>query len=829
MTQPVDDSQQSKARRWMIRNGLAVGAGFALLISSFLGGALFTKVMEFAEPGMSLMAQKLVYTVGGRGWATILAVLFLMCSQWLRGRLLHFRQREYDYTGRRALADLRADPNARVPDFYLYLRAFETTGKLHVPLYLRLRRKFIWVGQRLVTDDLESYASLAVGSVAPLIALGKPGEAIGAGRIVTDDASWQADIITLMRRAKGILLVPSERPGTVWEMDTLKREGLLSKVVFIMPPLTKGEYDTRARWNTAKQAMATHGLEAPEHQDRGMLFRLDLDGKLVNVEPLLLSSPRKIRKSLKRIFKTKRGSGIYKAIVKADKRAGGAAFWGWLENGRQLSVFPVALLAVFMATPNTGFDPRETWATVFDRSMTSRELSESDEAQVLAASPKYQMIKASVAQENISQLNQVLLARGLPRIKDEELRAYYAAQGEMLARVSDDTCAAIATGNLQPAMVNIALTYIPSERVHDYLDARKAAILAGAEDAPAPAIDQRAFAEASQQLTATLNETDRERYQRLNNGEQTATANDRCWQLRAAWRGVEALQEPYATVWARELAVISAGEFPPARQPEVNPEPPDRGESSPEPHAEPQKAAILHREPPAQPESGSYEAASNLSATASIAPTVPDPNLVMLEKARSALNAGRLVEPRSDCALYWVTQLKQNSSPLGADVEQNVLDAMQKRIYGARLTGNYDSAIDDVNKLMQFYPGRTELISLKSQILSQQQTQAAEARLKKFTLQHRHVVFANNGSMVQAYCVGVLILAPDGNARFDCINTFDPQGRCDHVVFPRGTIKDVKFLKNGLLHVATNHTGNFDFYGESLDLQGAYQALVAAR
>ena len=197
----------------------------------------------------------------------------------------------------------------------------------------------------------------------------------------------------------------------------------------------------------------------------------------------------------------------------------------------------------------------------------------------------------------------------------------------------------------------------------------------------------------------------------------------------------------------------------------------------------------------------------------------------MLENAQAAFRAGRLIEPANDCALYWALQLKQNGSPQGATVEQSVLDTMQKRIYSARASKNYDSAIDDLNKLMQFYPGRNELVSLKSQILSEQQRQSAEAQLKKFVLQHRHLLVANNGNMVQAYCVGVLVLAPDGTARFDCVNTFDPQGRCDHVVFPGGTIKEVKFLRNGLLHVATNHMGNFDFYGAAVDLQGAYQGL----
>ena len=187
--------------------------------------------------------------------------------------------------------------------------------------------------------------------------------------------------------------------------------------------------------------------------------------------------------------------------------------------------------------------------------------------------------------------------------------------------------------------------------------------------------------------------------------------------------------------------------------------------------------------------------------------------------------AGHLVEPRHDCALYWAQLLTQSGNLRGTNIEKYVLDTMERQIYSARANKDYDSAIDDVNRLTQFYPGSGELAALKSQIEREQQHQTTEAQLKRYILQHRHLIFADNGQMVQAYCVGVLLLASDGTARFDCTMTFDPQGRCDHVIFQTSMVKEVKFLKNGLLHVATNHMGNFDFYGEPTDLEGAYAGL----
>jgi len=192
MTAIMFDSAWDRAKRWMLRGGLTFGAGLALWVSSMLGSTLFGPVIEAARPGATLLTQKVIDTFGGRWVVGTIALLLLLFSQWLRGRRLQLRQKDYDSTGQKILTTLRSDPAARVPDFYLYLRAFETTGKLHVPLYLRVRRKCVWVGQRQVTDDLESYVTLAVGGRAPLIALGKPGEAIGAGRILTEEEHWQA-------------------------------------------------------------------------------------------------------------------------------------------------------------------------------------------------------------------------------------------------------------------------------------------------------------------------------------------------------------------------------------------------------------------------------------------------------------------------------------------------------------------------------------------------------------------------------------------------------------------------------------------------------------
>ena len=124
-----------------------------------------------------------------------------------------------------------------------------------------------------------------------------------------------------MKRAKGILLVPSDRPGTLWEIDTLKQEGLLGKVIFVMPPCSTGDHDTRQRWESARQTLRDRGLEAPDYDERGMLFVLEADGRVSNVEPLLLTSARQVRKSLKRLLTDAQpAGGCQTAIARTHRR-----------------------------------------------------------------------------------------------------------------------------------------------------------------------------------------------------------------------------------------------------------------------------------------------------------------------------------------------------------------------------------------------------------------------------------------------------------------------------------------------------------------------------
>ena len=156
-------------------------------------------------------------------------------------------------------------------EFGLYLRAFMTTDKLHIKGF-----------------DLETVLAYSIAPTLPLIALGQPGEHLGSGRIQTTDEHWQQEILRLMDTARLILIIPSYRAGTLWEIATLRDNGYFQKTIFIMPPELEfhGEvYSTD--WQKTVEAAREVGVEFPLHISSGLFFRLNQKGEFEDYAPLI--------------------------------------------------------------------------------------------------------------------------------------------------------------------------------------------------------------------------------------------------------------------------------------------------------------------------------------------------------------------------------------------------------------------------------------------------------------------------------------------------------------------------------------------------------------
>jgi hypothetical protein len=105
------------------------------------------------------------------------------------------------------------------------------------------------------------------------------------------------------------------------------------------------------------------------------------------------------------------------------------------------------------------------------------------------------------------------------------------------------------------------------------------------------------------------------------------------------------------------------------------------------------------------------------------------------------------------------------------------------------------------------------------------QGRASVPGLVSVSVRHRHSLW-NTPDSLPHYCSGILSVSPDGTVAYDCAETEDPSGRCEHVSFAPGSLKEAKIRSGGYLHLATKIQGNFDFYATRGEIQQALAAIA---
>ncbi len=184
----------------------------------------------------------------------------------------HRGQAIRDKRATQILENLRTE--SRSEKYAIYLRSFVVTGNLEIA-YIESLWQGQSLGNRRETCDLESLLAEAFEPFEPLVALGTPGEHIGAGRILTSDGSWREQIELLLRGAATIVMIPSFRSGTEWEIDWLIAHRCIERTLFIMPPRErKTKFDLPVFWSTTVEKMRSKGIHLPPFNDRGAIFTI---------------------------------------------------------------------------------------------------------------------------------------------------------------------------------------------------------------------------------------------------------------------------------------------------------------------------------------------------------------------------------------------------------------------------------------------------------------------------------------------------------------------------------------------------------------------------
>lgn len=207
------------------------------------------------------------------GWSVVVATVGLFVGllvwpyRWQRRRM-RIVQKNREQVASSILAEVIDDSVSS--EYVLFLRPFITTSALGIGLQLQ-RTGQINTGRVRSADRQNLPAELSHGDLEtlladvfwppPFIGLGQPGEHFGVARLPSDEQEWQSLVSKLMDQAAAIIVVPSHRPGTRWELEQLVDRRLLRKCLFFVePPL--GEAAMKD-WQATRQLVMDLGLFFP--------------------------------------------------------------------------------------------------------------------------------------------------------------------------------------------------------------------------------------------------------------------------------------------------------------------------------------------------------------------------------------------------------------------------------------------------------------------------------------------------------------------------------------------------------------------------------------
>ena len=190
-------------------------------------------------------------------------------------------QRKRDETSLAVLKALRSSTPLPVKRFAVYARPFNSTDQLTTQ-----NMDLAWIpGQTPTHIDLETKLTRALQGRLHTVALGRPGEMMGSGRIDVAESEWQSAFVLLASNAALVLLLPSSRAGTHWETEWLLKNAR-DRLLLIMPMSPTPSQSYRGEWEKAGVTLSQIGVELPPYDDRGAIFRINSEGKPIAITRL---------------------------------------------------------------------------------------------------------------------------------------------------------------------------------------------------------------------------------------------------------------------------------------------------------------------------------------------------------------------------------------------------------------------------------------------------------------------------------------------------------------------------------------------------------------
>jgi len=203
-------------------------------------------------------------------WAVLLLFMSAMATTSRLARRLRVAAGSYDQV-------------RRPRPVLLYLRAFDDDPR---------RLSAGDFGRRSVTEIFSFRARVSLEEVVArelnrhglVVAIAEPGTTmlflpLGASRRHVSQQAWQQAVRSGMHEAALIIITVGMTEGLLWEVATATRQGLLDRVLFIVPP--NADDEIRARWHACARVIAVAGgptLTLPVDPASAVVVRVGVDG-----------------------------------------------------------------------------------------------------------------------------------------------------------------------------------------------------------------------------------------------------------------------------------------------------------------------------------------------------------------------------------------------------------------------------------------------------------------------------------------------------------------------------------------------------------------------
>ncbi|MEW8050052.1 MAG: hypothetical protein AB2809_06700 [Candidatus Thiodiazotropha sp.] len=241
---------------------------FKLLGATFISYGLYvlyTGINAFAKGyGILLLIQ-----------ASVVSFVVLFVGGWF----VRIHDEKMMYLKHKRVQSLAESKTQEIPsNLVMYLRPFDSTNKYFINT--DWMNVFSEYGLSYdASDDIEMFISKSLERKYEFVALGKPGEHRGAGRILVNENDWKEQVERLAKGSLFILIIPSHKEGTLWEIEMIINNDLLDKTIFIIPPLNGVLYTCESNVEhllrkKTQEACEELGLRLPMTEQDGGMYKV---------------------------------------------------------------------------------------------------------------------------------------------------------------------------------------------------------------------------------------------------------------------------------------------------------------------------------------------------------------------------------------------------------------------------------------------------------------------------------------------------------------------------------------------------------------------------